>query len=175
MMRGAATYRVPSCSSGESLGSTAWVAPRSDVVQRCDPSRVQERVQEAKRARARVEQFIVQKRDDRRERWARRARALHALQLPGGLDDELDALRGDVGISAPGSVEQARVSVAETLEVAVDGVALVCGAREDVREPAGGEVGGGLGVDTLRASYGGDAGGRDSSVSWVRSIVDRTY
>lgn len=174
-MRGAATYRVPPCSRWESLGSTAGVAPGGYVVQRRNPRRVQERVQESERALAGVEQLIVQERDDRRERRARRARTVDALQLPGGLDDELDALRGDVGVSAAGRVEQARVGVAETLEVAVDGVALVAGACEDVREPAGGEIGGGLGADTLRAPYSGDAGGRGSSAMCTRYVVDKTH
>lgn len=174
-MRGAATYRVPPCGRWESLGSTAGVAPGGDVVQRRNPRRVQERVQEAERALARVEQLIVQERDDRRERRARRARTVDPLQLPGGLDDELDALRGDVGVSAAGGVEQARVGVAETLEVAVDGVALVAGAREDVREAAGGEVGGGLGAHTLRTSYGGDAGECYSLAMCARYVVNMAY
>lgn len=154
---GVATHRVPTCGSGEALGTAPGVAARRDVVKRGDALRVQEGVQEAERALAGVEQLVVEKRNNRGESRARCARAVDTLELASGLNDELHTLGGDVGVPAAGRVEETRVSVAERLQVAVDGVGLVVRAREYVREPARREVSGGLGADALRTSNSGDA------------------
>ena len=146
------TNRIPSLDGRETVSATARVATRRDVVERRRALRVQHGVQEAEGALAGVQECIVEERDDGRECRAGRARAVDALELAGDLDGELHTLGGHVGERAALGVDQARVRVAERLEVARDGVGLVVGLGEDVGEPAGGEGRGRLGVDALRAA-----------------------
>lgn len=167
-----ATYRIPASGSGEALGTAPGVAARRNVVKRGDTLGVQEGIQEAERALASIEQLVVQERNNRGEGGARRARAVDTLELASRLDNELDTLGRDVGVPAAGGVEETRVGVAEGLQVAVDGVGLVVGARKDVRETARREVGGGLGADALRAANSGDAsndGQRDMQGNLLRN------
>ena len=118
---------------------------------------VDERVEEAERALALVEELVVEERDHARECRARRGGARHELALPSDVDDEVDALRGDVGERAALGVEEARVGVAELLEIPCDRVVLVRRTGEDVGEAAGGELGGGL-INALGATDRSQAG-----------------
>ncbi len=148
------TYGVPASERGEAVGAASGVAARRDVVQCSGALGVEERVEETKRALSLVQERIVEERDDAGERWAGCARSVDTLELASDLDGELHALGGHVGERAALGVEEALVGVPELLEVARDGVGLVVGLREDVGEPARGEVRGRLGADTLRASNG---------------------
>lgn len=131
-----ATYRVPASDSREALRATARVAALGDVVERSRTLRVQERVEEAERGLALVQARVIEQGHNRRERGRRRGRAVDTLELASNVDRELHALGRDVGERAAAGVEQALVRVAQRLEVARDGILLVVGLREDVRESA---------------------------------------
>ena len=147
------THRIPTGRSREAISIAPGVRTGRNVVQRTCGRAIQPRVQEPERALTRRRELVVQQRDDAREDGARTRRAIDAGRLAVDDDLELDALRRDVGVRAPRGVEEALVRVAERLQVRVHGVLLVGRCPEVVREPAGREVGGGLGADALRRAH----------------------
>ncbi len=130
------SYRIPSLHRREALSPTSGVTPARDIVQRHRALRVQQRIDEPERGLPRVEQRVVEQRNNARKGRRGRARALEQAEHAVDSSDEVDGLGGDVGESAAGTVKEACVRAAKGVEVIFDCAALVVRTSEDVREAA---------------------------------------
>ena len=150
------TYRIPSSSSGKSIRPTTRIAPCKDIVEDTR-ARINEGIQEPKCRLPFLNPPIVDKRYHARERGARTACPVEQVERASDVHDEVLCLSRHVGIRPSSGIELACVRVAESGQIRCHRRVLIRRTREDVGEPARGQVGRSLRTDTCRSSDRGDA------------------
>lgn len=158
------------------LAITAGTRAAHDVIQPLAAPVIQPGVQEAKDGLASAQPRIVEQTDDTGEGGGGARRAVELAQLALFIDGVVHALGGDVGESAAGGVEEALEAGAQVvMQEGADGIFLVLGAGEEVREAARGEEGSFFGVGVVGGANGGHvgAGARElgREVSLVPAVV----
>lgn len=131
---------VPPRRNVEACRSTSRIIPDENIRQTREPGRVQERVQEPKRAQTRIDPRTIQQRDNSRKRRRTGRSTTDKGRRAVDEDAEEVALGGDVGVGTAGGVEEAGVGAfGEGGEIGRDDGVLVRGTGEVVGEATAGE------------------------------------